>query len=482
MFSDIKQLMKNPFLIISLLAISAIPALYTAIFLGSMWDPYNQLDEIQISVVNEDAGSELNGEPLNVGERIENELAENEEFYWQFTDAETARNNLENGSSYAIIHIPDNVSEQATTLLDEEPELITIDVTTNPGFNFVGSMMGTESGAGVADAISTTVGETYTSTLMDALTEVATSTGDIETALSDMKEGANQLRESNEELQAGLNQAAPALGPAGAQLTQGNTEITAGLLSLEENLGALEQEVADGSAQIDEYSFTGHNAESIISPVEINESEITDMNNYGQSFAPFIIAVSLFVGAVAFSVIFPINRSTENYSSAIAMSVSKLIIISVQAVISTLVVASVIQFMFDFPIDEPVKFYGIMILWAFASLLFVTLLVSLFGNIGKFITIILLIIQLSASAGTFPIETAGGLYQAVHPILPMSYVIAAMREAIFSFEGSMSYSDAVIYTIAMTVGSIIILQLINFLKFKFSSFEGLIRKLSRIQY
>ena len=482
MFSDIKQLMKNPFLIISLLAISTIPALYTAIFLGSMWDPYNQMDEIQISVVNEDEGAELNDESLNVGERIESELAGNSEFDWQFTDAETAQKHLENGTSYAIIHIADNVSEQATTLLDEEPELISIDVTTNPGFNFVGSMMGTQGGAGVADAIAKTVGETYTSTLMDALSEAAESTNDIETALSDLQEGASELRESNEQLQTGLDQAAPALGASGSQLTEGNTEITAGLESLEENLGSLEQEVAEGSAPLEDYSFTEHNAESIISPVEVNESEITDMNNYGQSFAPFIIAVSLFVGAVAFSVIFPINRSTENYSNSLSMSVSKLIIISIQAVISSAVVASVIEFMFDFPLNEPLKFYGVIILWAFASLLFVSLLVSLFGNIGKFITIVLLIIQLSASAGTFPIETAGSIYQSIHPVLPMSYVIAAMRESIFSFEGSLSYGDAVIYTVSITAGSILILQLINFLKFKFTSFENLIRKLSRIQY
>lgn len=297
-----------------------------------------------------------------------------------------------------------------------------------------------------------------------------------------MEDGAGQLRVSNEELQAGLDQAAPALGAAGSQLTQGNAEITAGLESLEENLAALEQEVSEGSAPMDDYSFTEHNAESIISPVEVTESEITNMSNYGQSFAPFIIAVSLFVGAVAFSVIFPINRSSENYSSALLMSVSKLVIISAQAIISTAVVAAVIQFMFDFPIEQPLKFYGIMILWAFASLLLVSLLVSLLGNIGKFITIVFLIIQLSASAGTFPIETAGTIYQAVHPILPMSYVIAAMRESIFSFEGSLSYGDALIYTIAITAGSIIILQLINFLKFKFTSFENLIRKLSRIQY
>src|SRR5690625_3950389 len=120
MFSDIKNLIKNPFSIISLLAIATIPALYTTIFLGSMWDPYNQLDEIQISVVNEDAGATLDGEPLNVGEEIEKELASNEEFEWQFTDEKNAQKNLENGTSYAIIHIADNVSEQATTMLDDE--------------------------------------------------------------------------------------------------------------------------------------------------------------------------------------------------------------------------------------------------------------------------------------------------------------------------------------------------------------------------
>lgn len=481
MFSDIKQLMKNPFLTISLLAISTIPALYTAIFLGAMWDPYHKMDEIQISVVNEDKGAELNDESLNVGERIENELAENSEFDWQFTDAETAQKHLENGTSYATIHIADNVSEQATTLLDEEPELISIDVTTNPGFNFVGSMMGTQGGSGVADAIAKTVGETYTSTLMDVLAEAAGSVNDIETALADLQKGATELRESNEQLQTGLDQAAPALGAAGSQLTEGNTEITAGLESLEENLGDLEQEVADGSAPLDNYSFTEHNADVIVSPVEVNESEITDMNNYGQSFAPFIIAVSLFVGAIAFSVIFPINRSTENYPSSLSMSGSKLMIISIQAVISSAGVASVIELMFDFPLNVPLKFYGVIILWAFASLLFVSVLVSLFGNIGKFITIVFLILQLSASAGTFPIETAGNIYQFIHPLLPMSYVIAAMRESIFSFEGSLSYGDAVIYTVSITVGSILILQLINFLKFKFASFENLIRKLSRIQ-
>ena len=150
---------------------------------------------------------------------------------------------------------------------------------------------------------------------MDALTEVETSTEEIQSALAELESGASELASSNENLQNGLDQAAPALGPAGSQLTEGNREITAGIETLEENLAALQEEVASGSEPMADYSFTDQNASSIINPVEVTESEITDMNNYGQSFAPFIIAVSLFVGAVAFSVIFPINRSTEHYLS-----------------------------------------------------------------------------------------------------------------------------------------------------------------------
>ena len=71
-----------------------------------MWDPYNQMDEIPISVVNEDEGSELNGETLNVGQRIEDELAKNDQFDWQFTDQATAQENLESGTTYATILYP----------------------------------------------------------------------------------------------------------------------------------------------------------------------------------------------------------------------------------------------------------------------------------------------------------------------------------------------------------------------------------------
>src|SRR5699024_12718969 len=110
------------------------------------------------------------------------------------------------------------LSEQPHTLLNESHKLISLEITTNPGYNFVGSMMRSQGGAAVSDAISQTVCETYTSTLMDTLTEVETSTEEIQSALAELESGASELASSNENLQNGLDQAAPALGPAGSQI------------------------------------------------------------------------------------------------------------------------------------------------------------------------------------------------------------------------------------------------------------------------
>src|SRR5699024_6157206 len=158
-------------------------------------------------------------------------------------------------------------------------------------------------------------------------------------------------------------------------------------------------------------------------PVTVTETEVTDVENYGQTFAPFIVAVSLFLGCIAFSVLYPVNRRTANYQNAWTMTVSKTLLIVTHALITTGILFAVLKFGFDLKIAEFGQFYLVMLMWALSAMLIITLLVSLLGNVGKFISIILLILQLSSSAGTFPIQTAGSLYQTLHPLLPMSYAV-----------------------------------------------------------
>src|SRR5699024_11749837 len=73
MLNDFKNILKKPILLLSMLAIATIPAIYTTIFLGSMWDPYDSKDQLIIDVVNEDEGSEMDGEEINLGEDLRSE-------------------------------------------------------------------------------------------------------------------------------------------------------------------------------------------------------------------------------------------------------------------------------------------------------------------------------------------------------------------------------------------------------------------------
>ncbi|EJY96043.1 hypothetical protein [Staphylococcus arlettae] len=103
----------------------------------------------------------------------------------------------------------------------------------------------------------------------------------------------------------------------------------------------------------------------------------------------------------------------------------------------------------------------------------VTTLTTLLGNVGKFLALMLLILQLGSSEGTFPIETSNGFFQFLNPILPMTYVIKGIRESIFGFTGAIPYHDAVIYLIILIVISLIVLFFSWMMKYKFPKTQTL---------
>ena len=106
----------------ALAAIILIPSIYTTIFLGSMWDPYGKVDHLPVAIVNNDEAAEYNGKTLNIGEELVDSLKENNSLKFTFTNQESADEGLENGTYYMVISIPANFSQNATTLLSDNPE------------------------------------------------------------------------------------------------------------------------------------------------------------------------------------------------------------------------------------------------------------------------------------------------------------------------------------------------------------------------
>lgn len=105
-----------------------------ALFLGSIWDPYGKTENFKVAVINHDQAVEMDGEKLNVGEQLVDNLKENDTFDWQFVKNETKANEqLKTGDYYMVITIPTDFSKNAATLLDDEPQKNAVKLCYEPG-------------------------------------------------------------------------------------------------------------------------------------------------------------------------------------------------------------------------------------------------------------------------------------------------------------------------------------------------------------
>lgn len=124
---DIKNLIKSPIAIFIVTGLCILPSLYAWINIKACWDPYSNTGNLPIVVVNNDEGKDLNGEYINVGDEVVNNLKENKSIGWVFKDEWQANDGLNRGEYYALIEIPENFTEgliSITTTSPRKPQII----------------------------------------------------------------------------------------------------------------------------------------------------------------------------------------------------------------------------------------------------------------------------------------------------------------------------------------------------------------------
>ncbi|MEN6292002.1 MAG: YhgE/Pip domain-containing protein [Methanobacterium sp.] len=120
--NDIKTIKQLPLLIIFLIVIICLPSLYILFTIPSAWDPYSQTSNMEVAVVNDDAGYSTNGTRYDIGNMLVDELKNNTNFSWQFVDKETALDGVKNGKYYAALIIPGNFSEDLLSIETTTPQ------------------------------------------------------------------------------------------------------------------------------------------------------------------------------------------------------------------------------------------------------------------------------------------------------------------------------------------------------------------------
>ncbi len=109
------NLKKTTFIIV-MIGISLIPALYNIIFLSLMWDPYGQLSDLPVAVVNNDKEASYNGNTMAIGKDMVSNLKENKTLDFHFVDEEEGKKGLEDGDYYMVVTLPSDLSKKITTL------------------------------------------------------------------------------------------------------------------------------------------------------------------------------------------------------------------------------------------------------------------------------------------------------------------------------------------------------------------------------
>lgn len=174
-------------------------------------------------------------------------------------------------------------------------------------------------------------------------------------------------------------------------------------------------------------------SEFFANPVDLKEEHLFEIPNYGSANAPFYTTLSIWVGALLLSNLISTNVHPIDMRKEYTLRhvyFGKLIIFLIIGILQSLIVSVGNLLLLGVYTKHPVFFVVFSMLISIVLMTIVYTLVSIFGNIGKGLAIILLVLQLSSSGGTFPIDVTPPFFQAIHPFLPFTYAINLLREAV----------------------------------------------------
>lgn len=268
-------------------------------------------------------------------------------------------------------------------------------------------------------------------------------TGDLKQTLSDTKTAMESTKEALDDVQKKLN-----------------TAIT--------DLGALQSSDIYLSLKELTKKDTGEVAEFMHSPVQLETKSFYRVENYGSAMAPFYTNLAIWVGGIVLIAIFKMEVDKDEKIKSFTVTqgyFGRWLLYITTGLIQALIICLGDIYLLKIQCKNPAAF---IFAGLFASFVYVNLIYALsitFKHIGKALSVILVILQIPGSAGTYPIEMTPAFFQFVHPLLPFTYGINAMREAIAGIYGMHYWKNilclAVFLPIALGIGLLLRPHLLN---------------------
>lgn len=267
MLTELKAVLKKPMLWITMVGVALVPALYNIIFLSSMWDPYGKVSDLPVAVVNKDKTATYEGKKMTIGKDMTDNMVHNKSLDYHFVDSEKAQKGLEKGDYYMIITLPEDLSQNAASVLTDEPKKLTIPYQTSKGHSFVASKMSETAAKTLKESVSKNITSSYTKSLFKSMSTLKTGLGSAANASQKIAVGSKQLENGSQVMTDNLNllsnssqtfaQGTNTLYSGLTAYTGGVGQLSAGLNNLNNGLTAYTNgvgQLANGSSQLSNQS------------------------------------------------------------------------------------------------------------------------------------------------------------------------------------------------------------------------------------
>ena len=305
--------------------------------------------------------------------------------------------------------------------------------------------------------------------LKTALTQVKQGTTSLNNGIATLQNGTTQLSKGSESLETGLEKlssSSSTVDNAISTLNEGSKTAYNGSNQLVEGVQTFKTSIDEGLQDTKEQLKSLNGIEEFgENPVEFKTEEYGKVDSYGIAFTPLFLCIGLWVGALMAYVVLYYDHD-ERFGifgmNAKNKILQNLIYLGLGAV-EGLITGWLLKAGLGFEVQNMVLYYGSSILIGITFMSIIQFLIRNFGDIGKFLALIILVLQLAAAGGTFPIETIDKAFQAVSPYLPMTYSIKLLREVLVptasNFKGT--YIGILVGIIAVTMLITFVVDIIN---------------------
>lgn len=297
--------------------------------------------------------------------------------------------------------------------------------------------------------------------LHDNLKKVQTGTTSLNSGISKLNDGTSRLKDGSQNLSDGIstiNNSSSQIKVALGQIDSGSNDLKTGIISLR---SAVDNSINSSKNELGKLEGL---ADFVTSSVTINEEPINEINSYGTAFGPFFMSIALWVGSLMLFIILYYDKDDrfkllgKNANNRLLRTGCYLGL----AILQGISLGVLLMIGLDFEITNYFLYFISLILVACLFESIMEFLIVNFGDVGKFLSLILLVLQLAAAGGTFPIQTVTKGFRFLNPLLPMTYTCNLFKETIISIESGLLTRSLVVIVVLFIV--LLIFNIIKDLK------------------